>query len=357
MLGQDYPQQSFEQKRNDLIGQLIESCAILIKTKNWGKLNETHRKIIAIDSKSAAIYVELARHCMAFQQYEQAQKYCEKALEIDHSCSEAHSYLEEIFKLQRNKLINNLMQSCIDLIEKRDWERLTEIHRKIIAIDSKNATIYVTFARHCMIFQQYEQAQKYCEKAIEIDPSCIYAHFYIEECSNLQRNHLIGKLIQLCNNLIESKNWSELVETHRKILAVESKSVATYLEFARHCMLFQQYEQMQKYCEKALEIDADSIDVNFYLGESCRLRGNYKKAFHCYHYVILKNSRHAAALYGRAHCYVKNDDYDEALVDLTEAHALCKDNSQLQIQIRELYDVTSKLFTAEQPKASLRNSR
>lgn len=165
-----------------------------------------------------------------------------------------------------------------------------------------------------------------------------------------KRGELVIKLIEECYSLIQANEWGKLYEIHRKIIAINSKRVAIYLELAQHCIMIRQYAQALKYCDEAHKIDSSFAPIDFYRGECYKFQSDFKQALNCYNMVILNDEEHAGAFYGRAFCFVRTKDYEAALQDLVDAHKLCKFNPQLSKQISELYAEASRLKNSSEQR-------
>lgn len=70
-------------------------------------------------------------------------------------------------------------------IEKNDWGKLGEIHRKIIAIVPNDVDICLALALHCLVFRQYEKLQHYSSEALKVDSHRADVCFYRGECYSL----------------------------------------------------------------------------------------------------------------------------------------------------------------------------
>ncbi len=164
-----------------------------------------------------------------------------------------------------------------------------------------------------------------------------------------KRDELIHNLFQICDVLIQEKNWEKLKQIHKKIISIDPERWPIYIVLARHCLISRQYEMMPYYLTKALEINPSCAQAYYYRGEYYRLQSDFSKALNCYKWALCLDNRYAAAYYGRALCYVEFKEYDSALEDVVDAHAHSGDNIPLSFSIRELFNELSRQHLCAEP--------
>lgn len=129
------------------------------------------------------------------------------------------------------------------------------------------------------------------------------------------RKALIDTLFSQCYPLIKEKKFNELSKWHRKIIIINPSDPELY----------------------------------FRIAEDFRRQGVYDPAIEYYNEALKLNDKYAQAYYGRALCYFKLGELNNALPDAEKANFYCHDDKQFIQQVRDLYAdlLNNKMLTED----------
>jgi len=101
----------------------------------------------------------------------------------------------------------------------------------------------------------------------------------------------------------------------------------------------QDWDQAIKYFQQALEVDYNSNDIRYYIGESYRLKGDYNSANDMFNTIIKRNSTFAPAYLGRARTeYYGLSSWRDAVTDLKEAIRFDPEMGQAYLEMANIFD-------------------
>ena len=178
--------------------------------------------------------------------YEEAIKYFEKAIDLNPNLADAYFYRGYCY-----------------IAYEEDYDKAAECFKKMIKLDTNNAAAYIALGiLYTEYKKDYDKAIKYYEKAVELEPD------YIDAYHSLARAYQYGKedydkAIKYYEKTVELNPVFEDVYFNLGIIYEESK---------------QDYGKAAEYYKKTIDLDPNYVYVYFRLAKCYVMQGNKKEA-------------------------------------------------------------------------------
>lgn len=180
----------------------------------------------------------------------------------------------------------------------------------LVACGGKSASDYNKQGMEFYESRDYDQAEAYLNKAVELDP---------DNAEYLQNHAII---------LIQQGKQDEAIEEFNKTLSDKKSKNANKNNKYAYRGLGMAYLQKQDYAnaidnfEKALDYNVRpewDTDIMYYMANAILLSGNVEKALETYSDIIDQDPENALAYKARANVYREKNDYQAALNDYNNA--------------------------------------
>jgi tetratricopeptide (TPR) repeat protein len=133
------------------------------------------------------------------------------------------------------------------------------------------------------------------------------------------------KLTNQAIKLIGDKKYSEAIPLLKKAIAIDSVYRTSYMQFYKASLLNNDHsENAIAYLKKAARIFEEDDEICYFLGECYRLNNQFKDAIAEYNSAIKFNAKAGENspffhlyYFNRAVCYMKLEQYDLAIPDLS----------------------------------------
>jgi tetratricopeptide (TPR) repeat protein len=135
--------------------------------------------------------------------------------------------------------------------------------------------------------------------------------------------------------------WMMLQATYTPTpLFLNTPHVAEAYTLGMEAFQKQQWDQAIQYLQQALEVEYDSDDIRYYIGEAYRLKGDYPNASDTFNSLIKRDSSFAPAYLGRARTeyYGEVGRWRDAVTDLKEALRFDPTLGQAYLEMANILD-------------------
>ena len=202
--------------------------------------------------------------------------------------------------------------------------------------EKKNEEYYMNKGRECKKNEKYNDAIKYYNKAIKLNPKCWRAYNNIGICYK------------------ELKEYEKAFKYFNKAIDIAPDSPIPYANRGNLYDLLKKYDEALSDYNKALELDNDNPKCIFEIltnrGDTYRLLGKYDEALKDLNKAVeLNKENHCAPYENRGYCYKNMGKYKEAIEDFTKALELAPENIEIYYEeigqcYTELGDYKKGLF-------------
>ncbi len=164
----------------------------------------------------------------------------------------------------------------------RQYDKAIPYYERAIARDPKNPKLLLDLARCYLVRGRLAEAGTCAEKAAELAPSAEpflllgEIDWTVAGGEALLSKRVADKPVQLTDN--QHSKLSTVVDDGRKALAIDPKSVAAHLIFARAAMLLGRTDEALRYSERAVELAPESKPARVLLARLLKIAGKYREA-------------------------------------------------------------------------------
>jgi len=196
--------------------------------KNPEKRDKLYRVIIKIFPRNSEFLYNYAHFLWDIRkEYDKAEEYCQKAIEIHPAKGMVSCYY------------------AILLEKMEEYDKAEMYYWQAIAKEPKNAIILTSYARFLMYTQkEYSKAENYFQKAMELDSNYAY-------------------LLAMYAHLMEiNEDYEQAESLYKKSLKLDSKYALALARYARFSMAIKEdYDKAEKYFEKAIKLDPMNASI------------------------------------------------------------------------------------------------
>ncbi|MCD4784508.1 MAG: tetratricopeptide repeat protein [Candidatus Eremiobacteraeota bacterium] len=159
----------------DTVESLLKKTQILFRQQKYLEAKKILQDILKKDSGNAAAYNNLGSIYLIRGRLARAERYFHKAIELDHTLTDAHENLKSITKLKKRKThteikneIENLEARSKELIQVKDLDEAIEVSKQILELDPTNVKIYNNLGILYFQEKEHEEAENYFVRALEL---------------------------------------------------------------------------------------------------------------------------------------------------------------------------------------------
>ena len=254
--------------------------------------------------------------------------------------------------------VEKLLEEAQRLYDAENFDKLLEICDAIIQIDPENAVAYNLRGISHSKLKQYDQALQDYNKAIKLNPTNDdsnnnmrdlykilkeYEQTLFDEAQNLYNAENFGKLLELCDAMIQFdpdnafiynmrgvahsklKEYEQAREDFDKAIELYPNYSEAYSNRGYLCKILKDYSQSFEDLKLAIKLDPNNPIAYMNLGEMSYEIENYEAAIIFLDKSIrigLEGKDLGEALYYRGLSHLKQNDKEQAQSDLTKAKEL-----------------------------------
>lgn len=272
---------------------------IFIKTNQPILAKEIYERILLLGNVGFEVYYEYAHLCIILKDTDKAEKILKKVIELKPDHANAHKDLGVIY------------------LSKRLLDYAKDEFETALKYEPENASIIAEYANFLHSTSDFEEAEKYYTKALEINPKA-YATYAFSAL-----------------NKIFLKNYEKALE-HINIAIGNSVQNGFFLYIAGKVrFLMGNYEDAKLYLIKSYEMD-ENIETKSLLAICYYELGNYEQAKNIYNSLLKINEYNINVLYRLGLCEYKLGNKDKALEYFEKTVEISPEFEEAQEMIREI---------------------
>lgn len=272
---------------------------IFLKTQQPMLAKEIYERILLLGNVGFEVYYEYAHVCILLKDTDKAEKILKKVVELKPDHAKAHKDLGVIY------------------LSKRLLDYAKDEFQTALKYAPEDASVISEYANFLHATSDFEEAEKYYEKALEINPKAytVYAFSAL--------------------NKIFTKNYDKALE-HIDMAVGHSVQNPFFLYIAGKVRyLMGKFEDAKIYLIKSIEMD-DNPETKSLLAMCYYELENYEQAKNIYSSLLKLNEYNINVLYRLAQCENKLGNKDKALEYLEKTVEISPEYEEAQEMIREI---------------------
>ena len=188
-------------------------------------------------------------------------------------------------------------------------------------LDKRSQAILTNLGMAEINLNNTEQAIKYFEDALDIEPSFEKASF------------------ELGNIYTQNKQFNKAIKTFRNLLKADHYNAAAYVNLANTMILENEnnYKKAYKYYKKAIKLNPKYAPAYFSYASILERNGEIGKAVENYEKTVSLDPDYMTAYCNLAAIYITDNKYDEAIRVLTQIVRLNPNNPEIYHQLANMY--------------------
>ena len=261
------------------------------------------------------------------------------------SFAQLRSDLEAMLKQQNGEVIKPPQLGKLDAWELSNkgnsleslgrYEDATRYLDKALEIDPLNAAVLASKGNSLNSLGRYEEAIHYLDKALKIDPRNLSAlnnkgnslrelgRYEEAICFYDKALEIDSRFVLALSNksgsLHDTGRYEEAIRYCDKSLKIDPHNVVALDSKANSLDGLGRYEEALRYYDKALELDPRNVATLYNKGTCLGSLGRYETAISCFSQTLEIDSHHVLAMYNKGTCLGNLDRHEEAILCYDQA--------------------------------------
>jgi len=220
----------------DTIESLLKKTQILFRQQKYLQAKKILQDILKKDPENAAAYNNLGSIYLIRGRLARAERYFNRAVELDPTLTDAHENLQSIKGLKKRKThteikneIETLEAKSKELIQMQDLDEAINISKQILELDPTNVKVYNNLGILYFQKEEHEEAENYFVKALEL-----YFHHgmvFDDQYKIIKEN--LSKLREKIGSKVSDYLRGNLLNEVKKHLSMDEEILNTFLGIMR----------------------------------------------------------------------------------------------------------------------------
>lgn len=230
---------------------------------------------------------------------------------------------------RQEKLYSNLQNNIEKLFKKENYKKIIEVSKEGIKHFAKEDYFYSSLANALYNLDNLDEALKYYNKAIEINPdnpdnyydkALIYEALDEPDKAKIQYQKCLendSEDIESLNNLgllfYHEHNHDEALDYFDKALSIDNENKEANYNKGLVLLELDELKEAKEYFDKVLELDNTDVSTYFQIGKCLELRNMHKKALNFFNKTIELDSENSESYIWKGDIHIHYREYEKAI--------------------------------------------
>ena len=218
---------------------------------------------------------------------------------------------------------------AVKLFHEKKYKECIDAFSSVLETEPDNADVYNNMAVAYAALGEFDQAEKFFLKSIELDPQLVQPYISLSDLYYKKGDiaHAIGTLergtYEITDNMllahmlarvyIEDQRWDMAIDELEKVLAEQPDNYDAYYDMARVLFEMGDYEGAISNFENVIEYKENNELLYYYLAQAYEGNNEVDKAISNYLKAIAVNDKFHPAYKKVGIMFLTREDYEDAL--------------------------------------------